>query len=51
MHGKIVQMPDRHIMGAMARIEPGDADYVALWRSGFDPHEPTISAMATEPGY
>lgn len=51
MQPTIVQLPERQVMGYTARIEPMRADYMVLWRDGFDPHQATVSAMATEPGY
>jgi predicted transcriptional regulator YdeE len=51
MQPEIVQLPDRHILGSVARIEPMNADYVALWRNGFDPHESEVAALAVDPGY
>ncbi len=51
MEAKIVQLPDRHVMGAVSRIEPMSADYMALWSKGFDPHAAAVAALATEQGY
>lgn len=51
MQPEIVQLPDRYVMGCVARIEPMSADYPTLWSQGFAPHESSVSTIATEPGY
>ncbi len=51
MQPEIVQLPDRFVMGYVARIEPMSADYPTLWGQGFDPYDESVSALAIEPGY
>lgn len=51
MDAAIVTLEDRLVLGSVARINPMAADYVRIWREGFDPHQPAVSRMAAEPGY
>lgn len=51
MDVKIVDLPDRRVMGTQTRIQPMGADYGALWSQGFDPHLSQIQPLASEEGF
>lgn len=51
MNADIVTLEERKVLGSVARINPMDADYVSIWREGFDPFVAEVTAMAAEPGY
>lgn len=51
MRPEIIQRSEQYLMGYQKRIQPMEADYLALWRDGFEPHEPDVSRIAVEPTY
>ena len=51
MNAEIVERADAKVLGTMARINPMEADYRALWDGQFDPHTAEVAAHAVEEGY
>ena len=51
MKAVIVERQDGQVLGFLARINPMEADYGALWQKGFDPHQRVVKDLALEPGY
>lgn len=51
MNPEIVQRADAMVLGTMARINPMEADYRALWDEQFNPHAAEVAARAIDEGY
>lgn len=50
MNPEMIERGDFTVLGIMARINPMEADYMALWGEQFAPRQEEILPLAVEPG-